>query len=454
MKTKDIYHDVELTGSDSQYQKVILHQQQRIDRLKKQQQTTAQKTESIISASETLLQSLGKPLPSQPELETMKKSTVTGLRTWEEILRAAERDIDYEVSLTDILPENEIFVGQQKLQAIRDRYNLEHRLDVLDWGIAGVAGTLAALVDIFLVQVPSSKGLLGGVDTQGGVLSDKIRKQLRNLYSPDQISQLEDEFWVPYDASTSRKLAEKVAGLGPRSHRFQSLGHDPVLGFIFGVLDIMKGRFSAIDKTGKLIVQAIPGAPSGIGLFEAFATQLGHLKSDIATAAGLPAPFMPLFQFLQFGNIDGRTVGELSRTMYTKGYDFGHFLAMSIPVAIIEVVVRLFYFAKRLHEGYSFLDALPINIPGKSRKPKLQTMLFTAHTIATAANAGKVYFAANPLGINLPQWLWFIKNSYHQLKWAVWIKENERLKLVQETLDDDWQHVNDLLLENFDVVAS
>lgn len=184
-------------------------------------------------------------------------------------------DIDYEVSLTDHSAGKRNFCRSTKLQTIRDRYNLEHRLDVLDWGIAGVAGTLAALVDIFLVQVPSSKGLLGGVDTQGGVLSDKIRKQLRNLYSPDQISQLEDEFWVPYDASTSRKLAEKVAGLGPRSHRFQSLGHDPVLGFIFGVLDIMKGRFSAIDKNGKLIVQAIPGAPSGIGLFEAFATQLG-----------------------------------------------------------------------------------------------------------------------------------------------------------------------------------
>ena len=43
---------------------------------------------------------------------------------------------------------------------------------------------------------------------------------------------------------------------------------------------------------------------------------------------------------------------------------------------------------------------------------------------------------------------------YQKFLWAVWIKENERLKLVQETLDDDWQHVNDLLLENFDVVAS
>ena len=453
MKAKNSYQDVELTGSDSRYQKVILHQQQRVDKLKKQQQTDKRQAETAISASEALLQSLGKPLPPPPESVPTRKPTVTEFRTWEEICHAAERDIAYEVSLADILPESEIFAGQQKLQLIRDRYNLEHRLDMLDWGIAGVAGALAALVDIFLVKVPSSKGLLGGVDTQGGILSDKIRNQLRNLYTPDQIKQLEKEFWVPYDASTSEKLAEKVAGLGPRSHRFQSLGHDPILGFIFGVLDIMNGRFSAIDKTGKLIIQAIPGAPSGVGLFEALATQLGHLKSDVATAAGLSAPFMPLFQFLQFGDIHGRTIGELSRTMYTKGYDFGHFLAMSIPVAIIEVVVRLFYFAKRLHEGHGFLDALPINIPGKPRKPKLQTMLFAAHTVATAANAGKVYFTSNPLGVNLPQWLWFIKSSYQQFKWAVWTKENERLTLEQKNLDDDWQHVNDLLTEGFEVAT-
>jgi len=36
-------------------------------------------------------------------------------------------------------------------------------------------------------------------------------------------------------------------------------------------------------------------------LFDAIGRQLGHLKSDIATPAGLPAPFMGLFQKLQFG---------------------------------------------------------------------------------------------------------------------------------------------------------
>ena len=80
-------------------------------------------------------------------------------------------------------------------------------------------------------------------------------------------------------------------------------------------------------------------------------------------------------------------------------------------------------------------------------------MVFVYHHVATAANAGKVYFTSNPLGVNLPQWLWFIKSSYQQFKWAVWTKENERLTLEQKNLDDDWQHVNDLLTEGFEVAT-
>lgn len=73
---------------------------------------------------------------------------------------------------------------------------------------------------------------------------------------------------------------------------------------------------------------------------------------------------------------------------------------MSIPVLIIEVIVRTFYFLKRLSEGHGFMQSIPINVPGEPHKPKLQTMLFMAHTIATAANTGKVTFTSNPLAIN------------------------------------------------------
>ncbi len=119
---------------------------------------------------------------------------------------------------------------------------------------------------------------------------------------------------------------------------------------------------------------------------------------------------------------------------------------MSIPVLIIEVIVRTFYFLKRLSEGYSFMQSIPINVPGEPHKPKLQTMLFMSHTIATAANAGKVTFTNNPLAINFPQWIWFFKGAMQQLKWVAWTKEEERFAHVQKKLDCDWGHVNDNLL--------
>jgi hypothetical protein len=123
---------------------------------------------------------------------------------------------------------------------------------------------------------------------------------------------------------------QPVAGLGPGTHRFQSLGHDPILGFLFGVKDILQGTFTAIDKTGKLIVQPVALADPALltmNLFEAIGRVFGHLQSDVATAAGLPAPLMPLFQFLQFGAFGqhGYTVGEISRIMYRSHYDFATF---------------------------------------------------------------------------------------------------------------------------------
>ena len=113
-----------------------------------------------------------------------------------------------------------------------------------------------------------------------------------------------------------------------------------------------------------------------MGLFEAIGCVFGHLRSDVATSAGLPVPLMPLLQMFQVGSFGkhGHTVGELSRTMYRSGYDFRHFLAMAVAPLFVEVLVRLSYFAKHLYEGNSLFDSLPFELPGGERKPKLRTM--------------------------------------------------------------------------------
>ncbi len=453
-KPSDKYKKINATGHDAEIQKILKHQHKSIDEVAISQEKVKNDTENRIASSEKLLKSLGKPLPERKSSTTSNSNVEIKLRSWLEISVEAETTIPTEVTISDLLTEQEIIRDEERIMRVRDEFDLQHKLDYLDYGIAGVAGTLAALVDIFLVAIPSRPGLLGGSKTKGGSLSDFFRDHLKNNFTTEEIRDLEKNNWVPYDASTSQNLAEEVAGLGPRSHRFQSLGHDPLLGFIFGVKDIMCGTMTAVDTNGKLIVQSIPGAPTGMNIFEALIRQFGHLKSDIGTSAGLPAPFMPLLQMLQVGSIGskGRTIGRLVRTMYAQGYDFGHFLAMSVPVLMIEVLVRTFYFLKRRHEGYSFMESIPFNIPGQPRKPKLQTMLFIAHTIATAANAGKVAITKNPLSVNFPQWIWFFKNSLLQLEWVAWSKENERHALVQKQLDSDWEKINDVLLAEWSVV--
>ena len=414
--------------------------------------------EESILKSEAILKKYGKKVNQINSIKPQRQNIcLPKLRSWNVIVTEAETKIDSPALMTDLLSPDEIELVEQKISLLRGEFNEIHKLDKLDWTICGVAGILAALVDIFLIQMPAHRGFLGSKASDGGPLANWIKQKINNTLSPEEITQLEKENWVPYDPSTSKGLFSKIEGLGPTTHRYQSLGHDPILGFIIGVRDILNKTFTAIDKNGNLIIQEVDIKDSsiiGMNLFEALGRVLGHLQSDIATPSGLPVPLMPLFQFLQFGNIgkSGYTIGEISRIMYRNGYDFRHFLAMSISPLLIEVIVRLGYFGKRIYENNSFLDSIPFELPMSDRKPKLKTMLFSAHLVATAANAGKVTIGQNPLMINYSQWVAFFRYAIPQLKWVLLDKENKKFQYLQSRINQDWQDIDRNLEETWNIV--
>jgi hypothetical protein len=72
-------------------------------------------------------------------------------------------------------------------------------------------------------------------------------------------------------------------------------------------------------------------------------------------------------------------------------------------------------------------------------------MLWIAHSVSTAANAGKILFTKNPLAINYPQWISFAKYSIKQLKWVLHDKPELRYKYVQGFIDEEWQDINGTL---------
>ena len=157
---------------------------------------------------------------------------------------------------------------------------------------------------------------------------------------------------------------------------------------------------------------------------------------------GLPAPLMSLFNFLQIGSIgpEDQTIAEVVQYMYHEGYDFIHFCSLSIPVMITEVIIRLYYTIRRLREGHTLKESVPITTD-RIKYPKVATMLFISHSAATAINAGKVYFTKDPLAINYPQWVAFAKYSYSQLKWAVIKKPELRDEYVKGKIHEELDQV-------------
>lgn len=439
------------SSEEKQINKVLAFQEQELYAIKIDEDQLV----NSISSTEELLISLGysKNIKEIKTKQSKQNTTKTELivPSWEELCSEANRIIIKDCSLNSLFSQQELLNNEDYILKLNEEYNNIHKLDSLDITICATAGILAGIIDILLIGIPgpTKDGL------KAGPLANYIREYFEKVFPPEKMEKLgqKKEYKTPYDAQDNRNTKIHVEGLSTFYHRLLQLGHDPLLGFIIGVMDIMNGRMTTIDKSGKIVSQVMDYAKDRkeTNIFKAFIKQLRHLKSDITTPMGLPVPFMALFNLLQIGKFgdEEQTIAEIVQGMYYEGYDFIHFCSMSIPVMFIEVIVRVGYCLKRMNEGYSLKDSIPYTL-NRDKRPKLATMLFIAHSASAAINTGKVYFARNPMAINYPQWLAFGKYSYQQLKWSLFQKPEyrhlyvmnklyEEQKIIYDSIDDFFQ---------------
>ncbi|MBQ7221599.1 MAG: hypothetical protein IJS28_11535 [Synergistaceae bacterium] len=111
---------------------------------------------------------------------------------------------------------------------------------------------------------------------------------------------------VPYDAIQGG--ADVDAGLGGLNHRYRTLGHDPIAGWIFGPVNILSDTLTKTDFTSYNVADmVITGQTATTGAFSrayeqtradkmnlpaAIARQALHLGSDVFTELSLPIPFV------------------------------------------------------------------------------------------------------------------------------------------------------------------
>ncbi|MGN9809603.1 hypothetical protein ACTMSW_09620 [Micromonospora sp. BQ11] len=306
--------------------------------------------------------------------------------------------------------------------------------DETDWTVVLIAGALATLLDVILVRIPQDSTFLG--EKQAGSplttwLKDRDRAQDIHTRFFKRFEKLAK---VPYDAPTTKATDGLISGMRPATHRLQSLGHDPALGFLAGVADLMHGTGTYIDKAGQLI--QVPTDYDPVDLITAFITQVRHLLSDVYTPAGLQPPF---FSLLQLGQIrspfaldpSGVTVPwtDVARYMYTNGYDLRHFFTMGITPGVVSAIIRGYWLLKSYATGGSAAQR-------KLEHAKLTSMLLLGHTIATSGTLLKtgLLFGMNPAALNYNQILAMAPATIAWFTEAV-----ARDHRITQALDKEWE---------------
>ncbi|MXZ17260.1 MAG: hypothetical protein F4069_09155 [Rhodothermaceae bacterium] len=262
--------------------------------------------------------------------------------------------------------------------------------------------------------------------------NDDINRNVFQQWVAELTTAAEKWAKVPYDV-VSPKL-----GLTPRTHRLASLGHDPLLGLVFGVMDIISGRCTFIDKSGTWQVINNPRHRDAHNPLEALVMVVVHGFSDVFTAQGLPPPFMAPFQLV--GAKSGFTLKEgggpvpvrdVVRYMYANGYDLRHFMATAISPTIAEAILWSY------HGVRANGDNSESGKTGIPEKLKREQMLVLTHSLLGSANILKTALHGwNPMAINLAQFQTLALRMLSLMKLVA-----ERDRMVQDLLHDGWERL-------------
>ena len=258
------------TDFEKQLNTVLAHQSSELSSINF---PNADSLDESITSSEELLKKLGYKVGKPASLKREDDRKIMVIPTWEKLCLEAERHVGGDCVLEDLFTEDELNSNSDAIRKLNAEYSAIHHLDGIDISISAVAALTGAAIDLLLVGIPQK----GPDGLTAGSLSNYVRAYFEKKFPSEEMEKLANskESKVSFDAQDNRHTTEYVQGLSAYYHRLLSLGHDPLLGFVVGVFDILTGRMTTIDKAGKIVRMArrvsndvfhVIGCEVGLGL--------------------------------------------------------------------------------------------------------------------------------------------------------------------------------------------
>lgn len=180
---------------------------------------------------------------------------------------------------------------------------------------------------------------------------DKVIDSTLSLAPPDWKEILTQS--VPYDAiKTGPHISD--TGISGTTHRYRTLGHDPIFGWFFGTANIMTNSLTKTNFETYQVknMQIIRHYPLGVvGMFNnavsysmndpkllavSVLRQAIHFGSDYFTKQGLPVPFI--------STIDNELAGKMISEWHIDMWSITRGMTLSVFInQLISIIHKLFY---------------------------------------------------------------------------------------------------------------
>lgn len=437
------------TDEEKDFNKVLKMNQNESFSLEKRYSSQIDRLDESINSSEVLLRSLGYNLPNKTvsKKEKTLSAEIQEIKPYKDLVRKANVEIQNDIELEDLLSEKEFQDAYKRLDAIHEEFS--HKTSIVnktDLMFLGIATALQTTKSLLFGQIAKKFDYGNSFNPDDRLAHNDKSIEKEHRRANDEFKEKHEKhghgYWMnilyqtpPYDITRGSPAINRNMEGG--YHRIHTLGHDPILGWIFGTANILTDTITFEDfKSNRVIrkpkMMITPESVSFTKLFsESFemckADSLNlpaaifaegcHLKSDEFTKLGLPVPILEAIN------------PDFASKLYKSNYDA---LCFSRDLKIVGASAGISI----------FIDLIIGLVHGLFNKEKINKDLYEVRTrkillisnsIASTSNIIQTVITNNPKNLDLGGLFVTLSHLFMDLRFISRIKE----EFIRQELNKD-----------------
>lgn len=379
------------------------------------------------------------------------------LEEWNNIVRQANEYEPNAVILEDIMNEKEIESAFQELGEINRAFSRKTGIiNSTDLSFLAIATGLQVAKSLIFPYVSGNFAYGNSIDkskrlNHNNKSIENAHKQANDTFKDKREAKYGTGYWInllyqtpPYDIT--KGSVDLGINMGGAYHRLYTLGHDPILGWIFGTMNILTDVITLNNFQSYRVVRKpkMTITPEIVPLWRMFQesyemikdhklnlpaaifAQAQHLKSDEYTKLGLPVPLLEVIN------------EDFASKLYQSNYDA---LCLARDT---EIVGASFVVSKVFDIIISLVHGLFRNENESKELYEVRTkkILLISNAIASSSTIIHASITSNPKNLDIGSLLNTITNLFSDVRFMAKIKQEYIEGEIADKLKTELQEVD------------